>query len=636
MTSSPPPPESSQGSSRELKRGLRRELSQSQREPSREPSPDSPWPAWQRRETLLAAVFRDEQVRRLAEVRRSVQLSRATLVYSVYENPFARSGGIFSVTSYLPAALAAHMAHVVVLSPLHRRLKTAPALGSLKSVGRTGVCFGGRSIELELFEHIERQTRWILMSAETFFEAEGGPSQTDPYVHNDPSRLLRDALFAANAIPRALAALGLTRDLVVHVQDWELAAAALTVKQALLDGLLESAAVVLTSHNPYDCDVPPHALALISEWTAPEAWPPAVDDRPSAAPLTGARSTLARNSMYERMIPLMDAPVAAVSRTFAVELVSDPLQTSLFAGHLQGVLRYQGVVGIDNGLFGDARPPFSDLAVAAAAAGQPQRILEEKASRRARLLEVLESYRDPRMLGRLAAAGNRPLTELAPDVPIYMMFGRMDPGQKGFDLLARAIEMLPPGAARFVLTPIVGNDVDAFRDDLEQLAAARAGDVVVYPFRMERGYLEAMAGSTFVVMPSLYEPFGAATEAYLAGTPVVARSTGGLVQQVIDFESDPDHATGLRYREMIPAWVKPDDDWRKIQERRHPVARMSIPLYGAQVQALAAALTRAGSLYRDGVVYGRMLANLFPQVQRFSWQRAAAECRALYELAVGP
>ena len=56
--------------------------------------------------------------------------------------------------------------------------------------------------------------------------------------------------------------------------------------------------------------------------------------------------------------------------------------------------------------------------------------------------------------------------------------------------------------------------------------------------------MEAQAGATFAVMPSFYEPFGAATEAYLAGTPVIARATGGLTGQVVDHDEDKARATG--------------------------------------------------------------------------------------------
>ena len=93
---------------------------------------------------------------------------------------------------------------------------------------------------------------------------------------------------------------------------------------------------------------------------------------------------------------------------------------------------------------------------------------------------------------------------------------------------------------------------------------------MIYPFRMEAGYQELMAGATYVVMPSLYEPFGAATEPYLAGTPVVARATGGLTDQVTDIAANPDRATGFLYREQIPASVDVAENWQRIQAFVNP------------------------------------------------------------------
>jgi hypothetical protein len=115
---------------------------------------------------------------------------------------------------------------------------------------------------------------------------------------------------------------------------------------------------------------------------------------------------------------------------------------------------------------------------------------------------------------------------------------------------------------------------------LKALAEERAGDVKVFPFRMARGFLELMRGSTYLVMASLYEPFGAATEGYAKGTPVVARATGGLVQQVAPYPSgvmgqavrriaDRYHArgaapTGFLFREPELVWEDILAGWEHI------------------------------------------------------------------------
>jgi glycogen synthase len=150
---------------------------------------------------------------------------------------------------------------------------------------------------------------------------------------------------------------------------------------------------------------------------------------------------------------------------------------------------------------------------------------------------------------------------------------------------------------------------------------------------MAQGYKEAMAGATYAVMPSLYEPFGGATEPYLAGTPVVARATGGLRQQVIDIDANPQHGTGILYHEEISNGT---GDWAAIQAAPTPLERMRVPVYGAMVAALAAALTRAADIYRaEPNIYARMLARGFEQAESYSWDRTAAEYQRVYEMAAG-
>jgi glycogen synthase len=559
------------------------------------------------------ACFSGDDLQQLADARRAVSLASATVVYCVYENPFAKSGGIFAVADNYGAALKQAGRDVVILSPYHGSLKTAPSPDDVKKVGECEVPFGIRSTTVELFEHRRNGVRWILMRADGYFEATGGAGQTDPYVHDDPSRLLVDSLFASAAAPRAMAAWGQTENLIFHVQDWEFAATALTVKQALLDGILKSAVVVLTSHNPYDHELSATELRLFANRNWPE----------SAQPVT----------VYQAMIPLTDAPLSTVSRTFAEELTSDPLQTRHFADHLQQTFKQQGVVGVNNGLFGKPGDAFSPAARQALAEGDPNPLINEKLSLRRKMLKALHAYQDDRIWGSLDGGGGRPLTELPDDVPVFMMFGRLDPGQKGFDVLCRAIEAMPPGTARFIMTPIVGGAPQPFIDDLAELTRSRSGDVAVYPFRMERGYLEAMAGATFAVMPSLYEPFGGATEPYLQGTPVVARGTGGLVQQVLDLDADPANATGILYREN-----RADDpgEWSTLETAGTPAARMQVPVYRGMVATLSAALTRACDLYRfDQPGYARLLSNLGAKAQTFSWQRAVEEYTAIYKSAVG-
>jgi glycogen synthase len=296
------------------------------------------------------------------------------------------------------------------------------------------------------------------------------------------------------------------------------------------------------------------------------------------------------------------------------------------------VYRAQGVVGVDNPLFGEAKQPFSAAAMQDYDAGSAQAILAEKSALRRQMLKVLATYEDSRILGGLDGGPGRSFVSLPQEIPVFLMFGRLDPGQKGFDLLARAIEGFRPNEAKFILTPNIVGDVGPWLEDLRRLAEKRSGDVAVYPFRVEKGFLEAMAGASFAVMPSLYEPFGAATEAYLAGTPVVARATGGLTGQVVDYGEDAVNATGILFREKLPL----GSSWPAIMNSPTPQDRVGIPLYAMMAEALYDALQEAAGLWRNGRAYAGLLANLYPKAVSFSAGKAAAGYRALYDVAGKP
>jgi glycosyltransferase involved in cell wall biosynthesis len=286
-------------------------------------------------------------------------------------------------------------------------------------------------------------------------------------------------------------------------------------------------------------------------------------------------------------------------------------------------------------LFGSPNPPFSDSAIKSAKQGEPQEILAEKQVKRQTMLQALGEYTresDPRIFGVLDGGQNRPLSKLPNDVPVFLMFGRLDPRQKGFDLLTQVIRELPRGTAKFVLTPIVASVPQPFLDDLKGVAEECLGDVVVYPFRMMSGYMETMAGASFAVMPSIYEPFGGATEPYLQGTPVVARASGGLVQQVADVETSPTSATGILFRE---AFEPGPNSWSELLEKESPKDRRETKLYCSMVDSLKAVILQAVDICREKPdIYGKMLTNVFNAALAFSWDRAAEEYETIYSQAI--
>jgi glycogen synthase len=572
----------------------------------------------------LRQLFSADEIQRLDESRRGIVAAQRTIVYLVYENHFASGGGILAVAKHLPPYLSKTNPRVVALSPFHAGLNRAPEIpGDL--LGTVRVAFSGSQVPTKVYRYHRDGLAWILFGADGFFEAKG----ESPY--NQPNEeLLRNGLFASAAVPSILgmSEVDLSENVIVHVQDWQLAATALTVKQAVLDGLLKTAAVVLTSHNPYDCGLSRDALAALTPRTEDAQWartPQASDTPPTR-----------RSTVYECMMPLMDAPVSTVSRQYARDLVSTPLLTTYFADHLQQVLRRQGLVGIDNGLFMAPRRPFSERSTDLAGQDDVSAILSEKSAKRRKMLQALSRFRPPQRLGFLRHDGGWDLTRLPEDIPVFMMFGRLDPAQKGFDLMAQAVQRVPPNSAKFVICPIVPPGVTSYLDHWRDVACSHPGDVVVYTGRVDP-YLQLMAGATYCVMPSLHEPFGAATEPYLMGTPVVAAATGGLIQQVVDDGQRPQQATGLLFGHAYQGSViEQGIQWRQILEAPAPAYRMHSGLYVSLVNGLTTALEQASSLYRERRSdYGRMLGRLYDQALRFTWEKAAAEYTAWYDRATG-
>jgi len=608
--------------------------------------------AWLPFERGFLDTFGRDRFDRLNGCERGFCASERKIISLTFENRFAPLGGLAAVMRFLPVYLKKWGEDVILITPLYINIptvKTALEIGALEPVA-VGEKFHSSSYEgtFSCYRDTEAEIDAFYIGVEGRFTA-----AQNPYSYNNSDDILDDSLAFCAAVPFVVDRLGVTGNIIFHAHDWETALIALTSKRAVLDGRLRNARTALTLHNSFDIGISEEKKRLFF----------------------GA--DFAGDTVLQCAIPLLNGPLTTVSTPFAHELRYDPLQRTVFTNHLQGVFSVNPPVGIENGMFGRPRLKYTYGALTRARQGEYGAILKEKTRFREGMFEVVR-----RMAERPDAIGS--LKEV--DRPVFFMSGRLDLMQKGFDVMFQAMQGFAIGKVGLIFCPSSAEgkrhskEVEFFR----HIAAARLGDIVIWPFRISAAdYVSVVLGSSFLLMPSFYEPFGAATEGFMHGTPVVARATGGLLVQVRsagtagvapsyskmppDRMEKDDEATGILYRERgdgaddgVEAWASggirveesvPDnydlkkysahsigddsavcDGWKDILAA--PVDdRIHTPIYRSMVREAFLALSRAADVYADRAAYGRMVLNGMDSLKRFSWDAAVEKYRRVYDTA---
>lgn len=578
-----------------------------------------------------------------------------SLLLVAYETRYARCGGITAVMNHLPGHLQADAgAPVGVVTPFHHQIPDTRGL-PLQPAGQISVPFFGEAVEVAILRHDDRWP-WFFLDAsgyrlpadrrtspadERFFSGRRHPYDVGRHAAEQGAILRRDALFFGAAVARALRELEPEGDWTLMLQDWQAASVALA-----LAGRDRSPGrrLFLTLHNSYDSGpITPEDLRAFGM-------------NPDDAPAAPNRST-----MLGRAIPLLDPPLFTVSEQFARDLSEDVLQAHIMADHLQAEFQPPRLIGVNNG-------PFTSLAVPerpelqSARQGDFAALREWKAERKAACLDALERFSpdaDTRpawgSIARFAATARGEA-----DPPWFVLAGRDDPRQKGYDVAAEAIRSFlgKPGSerrAQFLLFPIPGDEGRQGLAFLRALAHDYPANLLVLPFIFQEGYLAALQGAAFGVMPSFYEPFGMANEFYLNGAVGIGRATGGLLQQIVPLRSIPSFTPSVEQRagrwHPLPAkptgllYREPDDiggvagDWRAFNaagylhrpERDRLAERRAYRLFAEMARFLECALADAVEIYSrpagasGAPLYFAMLVEGIAHIQKnFSWERSAA------------
>lgn len=549
------------------------------------------------------------------------------VAFVTYESPWAPCGGVTAVMRRLPQEVEAASARpTVVITPFHRRSVRTTALAMHDDPGHVDVTHGGATVRVAVLRH-DAQVPWYFLAP-----AAGAPhGETRPFFDGarhpydvPDADLLRDALFFGAAVVRALRAIAPDARWRLVMQDWTAATAALAFAgQPALDGTLH-----LTLHNSYDASPAAGMLEGVG-----------IDSRHCPG-----------STILDRALGLVQSPVYTVSEQFARDFTEEPLQRDVLARHLQSPLGRTSLLGVDNG-------PFTDLDVdpellARVARSDAQALHEWKTRERQTALDALADHApaspqpvwgDPARFQRDHAAW-------------FVMAGRDDPRQKGYDVAAAAVEDYlsahegPRVPARFLFFPIPGDeDLDGL-GFLRTLAERHPEHVLVLPFVWEAGFMTALRGASYGLMPSMYEPFGMANEFYLKGCVGIGRATGGILEQIVPlrgaaafsravqrraerFHPMSARPTGILFREpddldsTLEGWTRINDAGYKAEGCSRVEERRRYPLFRAITRELRVSIEDGVRVYLEQpALYCQMLAEGVGYIQRtFSWPRAAQE-----------
>ncbi|MCF5897239.1 glycogen synthase GlgA [Aeromonas veronii] len=136
------------------------------------------------------------------------------------------------------------------------------------------------------------------------------------------------------------------------------------------------------------------------------------------------------------------------------------------------------------------------------------------------------------------------------DLPIYGMVCRLTE-QKGVPLLLPALEKFLHHQIQVV---IVGSGDPALATQLQTMARDYPGKLAFINTYDDRLAHLVEAGADFFLMPSLFEPCGLNQMYSLAyGTLPLVRAVGGLKDTVVDWDADPEHATGFCFNDPTAA-----------------------------------------------------------------------------------
>lgn len=474
------------------------------------------------------------------------------LLVSSEVEPFAKTGGLADVAGSLPLALNKLGIEVRVALPKHKMVneKKYPLINIDKNV-QVAI---GETIQKGaiLSTKIKGVVPVYLIENHHYFDRDGLYGTSSGDYHDNLERFT----FFCRAVLELIKNIGFMPD-VIHTHDWQTALIPVYLKTLYQDDpFYKGIATLQTIHNlGYQGIFNKKELSLTG--LSEEAF------SPDKLEFWGEINLLKGGLVYADLLN-------TVSKGY-----SEEIQTPEYGCGLDGLLkeRKKSLYGIVNGLDYEEWNPATDMDITMA---YDANTLERKAKNKKSL--QIESH----------------LTS-DPDCPVIGMVGRLA-DQKGLDILAEIIEEMMSLDLQLV---VLGSGDERYHDLFKKIGHSfpdKAAIKIGFDAKMAK---LIYAGSDMFLMPSRYEPCGLGQLISLRyGTIPIVRSTGGLTDTIVDFQTDPIKGNGFVFKKYDSA-------------------------------ELIAVIKRALNQYQDKAQWKRLQIN--GMNADFSWDNSAREYLQLYE-----
>jgi glycogen synthase len=549
-----------------------------------------------------------------------------SFAFITYETPYAPGGGIAAVMAHLPEALQVISGiPTYVISPFHWNIpRTLSVESEMKTIAAINIPFDGQIFNVDVLL-LNKKVNWIFLKPQekrithpVFFSGRRNPYDVTKGNNNV---LLRDSLFFGKAVSMTLPIIDPENPWIILMQDWEAATTCLALCGPSNENKLFYP--YLTLHNSYDHGITIDDFEKIG-----------ID--PAECP---------GETVLQCALPIVNDPVFTVSDQFAIDLSTEILQSEIMIPHIVADLKPR-LKGANNGIFTELAVPENVLIPGRNGNFIPMSIW--KNLNRQNALDAMD---------QIIPSGEFPIwgdldKYSRDDAPWFIMAGRDDSRQKGYELACSAISdfLNKNGRARFLFFPIPGDEGLAGIQFIQNLANQYPEFVLAFPFQFKEGYFAVMKGASYGLMPSYYEPFGMANEFYLNGVVCLGRATGGILQQVVPIRNIPSFTSSVNLR--AKRWHKPTspptgllfrekdkisndfEDWSAINladYKLHPEKpdrleqRSKLPLFNSMKNELLSCLEDATELFltNPDQYYRLVIDGISHITSNFSWERTA-------------